>query len=412
MSKIKIENFGPIKKGLQTNNGWIEFDRVTIFIGNQGSGKSTVAKLFSTLSWLEKSINRGDTNKGNLSFAKFIEFTKYQKIHNYFQDDTYINYIGEKFQIIYDRSEEFPIIKEIEKGKYIVPKIMYIPAERNFLSTISDAYNVKGLPDNLFTFAEELKKAQKALKGKEVDLQIGSYRYEYDEGQDNSYVIGEDYKINLLEASSGLQSFTPLFLVSRELSTSISEEENTLRKNMSVSQSIRMDNEIAELMLNKSIQESEKTDRINEIRSRYYNRCFINIVEEPEQNLFPSSQWKMLQSLLKLNNINKSNKLILTTHSPYIINFMSIAIQGNYLYEALNKSSKASSLTSKLDKIVSINSLISSDKVVIYQLDEINGNIDRLETFEGIPSDKNYLNNKLREGNSKFDELLEIEEEL
>ena len=51
MSRIKIQDFGPIKKGCLENDGWIDLKKVTVFIGNQGSGKSTVAKLISTFIW-------------------------------------------------------------------------------------------------------------------------------------------------------------------------------------------------------------------------------------------------------------------------------------------------------------------------------------------------------------------------
>ncbi len=405
MSKIKINNFGPITDGLQTNDGWVEIDKVTVFVGNQGSGKSTVAKLFSTLLWLEKSINRGDTNKDKISFAKFIEFTKYQKIHNYFKENTFIDYIGEKYKITYDRKEKSPIIETLDEGKYTVPKIMYVPAERNFLSIISDAYNVKGLPDNLFTFAEEFKKAQKALKGKKVDLKIGSYQYQYDENDDSSYVIGKDYKINLLEASSGLQAFTPMFLVSNELSSAISEKEETLRKNMSVTQSIRMDNEISELMLNKSIPESSKSKKIDEIREKYYNKCFINIVEEPEQNLFPSSQWEMLKSLLSFN-MKSNNKLLITTHSPYLLNYITVVIKAGQLTQKV----KSHDLLEKIHKIVPAQSLIPKNKVRVYEFDEKHGRVSILENYKGLPSDENSLNMGLADSNDLFSNLLDIED--
>ena len=45
-SKIRIKNFGPIKEGVE-NDGWIEIKKVTAFIGNQGSGKSTIANLIT-----------------------------------------------------------------------------------------------------------------------------------------------------------------------------------------------------------------------------------------------------------------------------------------------------------------------------------------------------------------------------
>lgn len=405
MSKIKIKNFGPIKEGLQTDDGWIDIDKVTVFIGNQGSGKSTVAKLFSTLSWLEKSINRGDINKSKVSFARFIDFTGYQKIHNYFKEETFIDYIGDKYQITYDKKEKFPIIKEVNNSKFIVPKIMYVPAERNFLSTISDAYNAKGLPDNLFSFAEELKKAQKALKGEKIDLKLGSYQYEYDEDADSSYVIGKDYKINLLEASSGLQSFTPMFLVSRELSSSISEKEETLRKNMSVTQSIRMDNEISELMLNKSISESSKSKKVDEIRDKYYSKCFINIVEEPEQNLFPNSQWEMIKSLLSFNN-KTNNNLLITTHSPYLVNYLSVIVKAGQVKSKV----QSEDLVRKIEEIVPSSSLISSNKVNVYEFNEKLGEINVLEDYKGLPSDDNYLNLGLANSNNLFSNLLDIED--
>ncbi len=47
MSKIRIKNFGPIQAGNLDNDGWIEIGKVTLFVGNQGSGKSTVAKLIA-----------------------------------------------------------------------------------------------------------------------------------------------------------------------------------------------------------------------------------------------------------------------------------------------------------------------------------------------------------------------------
>lgn len=61
--RLFLKNFGPIGPGLSDNGGWIDFQRVTVFIGNQGAGKSTVAKLFSTFSWMEKALVRGDYEK-------------------------------------------------------------------------------------------------------------------------------------------------------------------------------------------------------------------------------------------------------------------------------------------------------------------------------------------------------------
>lgn len=414
MSKIRIKNFGPIKEGFQENDGWIDINKVTVFIGNQGSGKSTVAKAVSTLSWLEKSINRGDTDKKKVSFATFLKFFEYQKIHNYFSKNTLIEYVGEKYHIIYDTSMKYPSIKEVEGDKYIVPKIMYIPAERNFLSTISDAYNVKGLPDNVFTFAEELKRAQKELNGKKLKLPIANITYEYDDSKDESFIIGKEYKINLLEASSGLQSFIPLYLVSRNLAMAITDDEKTLRKNLSVTQSLRMDKEIADLMLGKHVDNFDQFQEIEKIRARYYNKCFLNVVEEPEQNMFPSSQHQLLCSLLEFNNMNEENKLIMTTHSPYLINYLTLSVKAFSVFDKLMNFSdrKPESYLARLNKIIPHKTMTNQNDIVIYELNERDGSIKKLGNYEGIPSDRNYLNQSLAESNDLFDSLLEIEEKL
>jgi predicted ATPase len=415
MTKIKIKNFGPIKEGYLENDGWMEIKKVTVFIGNQASGKSTVAKVLSTLMWLEKAFNRGEEDYESLTVYSNKQYNPFeshflnQGIYNYFLDNTEIEYLGEKYSIKYRRKDKFAIIKEIGNNIYVVPKIMYIPAERNILSTINSIYDASGMNYMLYTFGEELRKAQKELNGQKIKLPISDeIEYRYDAPSETSFVVGKDYEINLLNASSGLQSLIPLYLVSKNLAKLVTQKDEVLRKNMNTDLSIRMNEEITSLMVDNKITEEKRNQELNQIRSKYLGKCFINIVEEPEQNLFPTSQWQMLQRLLEFNNMTEANKLIMTTHSPYIINYLSIAIQGAYLKAKI----KSDVLLDRLNKIVPVASLISADDVVIYQLDERDGSIKKLPVFEGIPSDKNYLNSSLHEGNQLFDSLLELEEDL
>jgi len=287
---------------------------------------------------------------------------------------------------------------------------MYIPAERNFLSTISDAYKVTGLPENLFTFAEELKKSQNELKVKTLQLPISGFTYEYDERKDFSYVSGDGYKISLLEASSGLQSYIPLFLVSRNLSMSINDDEKTRKKKMSVTQVLRMEKEISDVMQNKNVANFDEYQETEKIRSRYYNKCFINIVEEPEQHLFPTSQREMLINLLEFNNMNEGNKLIITTHSPYLINYLTFAIKAFIVNKKIKESNNNDKLKLELKKIVSIDSIVNPDDLIIYELNEKEGTIIKLDDYKGLPSDENYLNKKLADSNDSFANLLKIED--
>lgn len=408
MSKIKIKNFGPIKEGYQENDGWLDIKKVTVFIGNQGSGKSTVAKVFSTLSWMEKALNRGDIDKGKLDHNMFFRFFEYQRIRNYFRDDTVIEYEGDSAIIRYNRKLDWPEVEYLNYNSFNVPKIMYVPAERNFLSVVKNAYGIKNLPDTLYTFAEELRKGQLELNGKLLQLPISKLGYKYNNANETSYIVGKNFELDLLESSSGFQSFVPLYLVTKFLTDELQKGENVLREQLNVEQSVRRNKEIAEVMFNTSLTESEKSRKVNEIDSKYLNTCFINIVEEPEQNLFPTSQKQMLFSLLEFNNLNKENKLVLTTHSPYLINYLTLAVKADTLKEKI-KSDKSKN---KLQKIVPFTSTVHADDLAIYQLDEEKGIIDSLESYNGLPSDENSLNEKLGESNELFAQLLEIQQGL
>ncbi len=394
---------------------FLDIKKITVFIGNQGSGKSTVAKLISTCSWLEKALNRGDV-KRKMEFVDFTTYCSNQGIHNYFiPDSSQIEYIGDAFKINYDAHSEFPNmdIQEAESKRYKVPQIIYVPSERNFLSIIRDASNVTGLPVSLSFFADELIRAQRELNGQTIDLPINEYKYEYIESIDRSIIIsGNDYT-SLLEASSGLQSAVPLYLVSRNLSSSIKKQIdiNAIDKVLSARQRLRLSDELRKLTNDHSLPNEKKVEKEKELLSKYHNSCFINIVEEPEQNLFPDSQRHILNSLLEFANKQEANELLMTTHSPYIINYLSIAIQGKYLLDKINASSKKDDLLQRLNAIVPIKSCVAAADVAIYQFQD-DGTICLLSDYEGIPSDKNYLNQSLAKGNQLFDALLEIEEEL
>jgi len=414
MSKIKIKNFGPIKEGCLENDGWMDIKKVTVFIGNQGSGKSTVAKVISTMTWMEKAINRGDiaTPKSIKDFQKHF---KYQSLIDYFKSDTSIEYYGDAYIIIFNKEDSpYPIVKKNESRDYIVPKIMYVPDSRNFLSVIKNATGVRGMPDPLFEFAEELKRGQIDTKGEEIPLPINGVSYKYESESDTSFIIGKDFKVNLLIASSGFQSLVPLFLVSSSLAHIVKSGSELSPANISVDQSIRMNNEISTIMLNNKLADVEKLKNVETVKAKFQNKAFINIVEEPEQNLFPTSQQQILYSLLAFNNLNEGNKLIMTTHSPYLINYLTLAVKANSVYKMLKE--KKYKLSDPefgyTNEIVPMSSTLNSDDLDIYELDETEGTIKKLGDFEGIPSDKNFLNKSLSKANLLFDSLLEIEEEL
>lgn len=55
------------------------------------------------------------------------------------------------------------------------------------------------------------------------------------------------------------------------------------------------------------------------------------IIEEPEQNLFPKEQYKLIEYLAGIINHGKQHRLTITTHSPYIMTALNNLIQAGDL---------------------------------------------------------------------------------
>lgn len=412
MIRLRIKNFGPIGTGLSENERWIDFKRVTVFIGNQGAGKSTLAKLFSTFSWIEKALVRGDyekkwfERKGKLK----SHFLSYHRLENYLETsgrgDAEIEYQGEACTIRY-AGGQLSITETGHQG-YALPQVMYVPAERNFISYVRHPRELKLSSESLKEFLTAFDEAKDSLRGS-LKLPINESEIEYDKLNDILNLKGPGHKLRLTDASSGFQSFVPVYLVSQHLANRVQESSEQPDQPMSADEMDRFKKGAASILANDSLTEEQKRAALSVLSARFNKKAFINIVEEPEQNLFPSSQWDVLKSLLAFNSQGAHNRLVLTTHSPYIVNFLSLAIQGKHLQQRLLENKREDLLTA-LYEIVPEQALLLADEVAIYQCNGRDGSISELPCFEGIPSDHNLLNDWLRTGNELFDKLLELEE--
>lgn len=336
---------------------------------------------------------------------RFLKQLTYQKIQNYLRPETQIDYVGKAFTFNY-LNGKFDAKRSKENG-YHLPKIMYAPAERNFLSSVDRPDKLKNLPNTLYTFNDELDAAkEKYANG--IELPINNAKFEYDKLNKLARIVGENrnYELRLSEASSGFQSMVPLYLVTKYLSEKLTDEENLYFTENSLEEQKKLDKEIKAILGDVQLSSEVKQSYLRLLSAKRKRVCFINIVEEPEQNLYPSSQKKLLYELLKHSNIKEGNKLIMTTHSPYLINYLTLAVEANKLKDKV----KSEVLKEKLASLVPLGSTINNEDLLIYQLNEIDGTIALLKTYQGLPSDDNFLNQSLAETNDLFAELLDIED--
>ena len=408
MSKLRVVNFGPINEGL-IGDAFIEIKKVTTFIGNQATGKSSVAKLYSTIAWIEKSLFRQQLKINDVvKYNRFINrHCDYQGIKNYFKKNTIIEYLGSFIDLVHENGKTH-IYEKQNSEAFLLPKIMYVPAERNFLSLVDSPDKLKYLPSPLYTFLDEFERSKSEIS-KPIQLPLNNISFEFQRQNKISYIRGEDFRLRLSEASSGIQSMLPLFLVSKNIAESINSKSESNIKSLTLKELKKIRKEVDAILKMGDISDEIKSVLLERLSNTYKNRCFINIVEEIEQNLFPESQRKLVNELLKVNNLNNGNRLILTTHSPYIINYLTLAIKGFQISK--NIPSNNNSPKSRIEKIVPIESLISGEDVSIYEFQE-DGIIRKLKNYEGIPSDENFLNKYLYETNILFDDLLEVEQSL
>ena len=96
----------------------------------------------------------------------------------------------------------------------------------------------------------------------------------------------------------------------------------------------------------------------------------------------------------------------MTTHSPYIINYLSLAIKAAKILPGLSADQ-----VDLLDRIVPTASVVNGDDVSVLEITD-DGRIMDLLKYDGMPSDENVLNLFLSECNDLFGQLLELEDSI
>lgn len=346
-SILEIKNFGAI------NELAIELNKLVIFIGSQGTGKSTIAKLltvFNDMFWLHTLAKKEDVMK---EFATL-------GISNYFKSDSYIRYTDNNYTIIYQDGEFTLSIDGVEEeihemfiyqmmvssvssilkksgvadteeevDKYMNENIAllranfrtlcYIPTERNMIGILSKSLanimlNKIPLSMTLLEYLALYEKAQAQFPTYSQSF-IG-VSYSSEKGDANICVDkSTDKWLKLSECSSGIQSTLPMLMI---------------------------------------------------LDYAYAVNCFDRfVIEEPEINLFPKNQYELTKEIVYHCSKN-NNQFILNTHSPYLLTSLNVLIMA----AKLGKNEKYTEL---VEEIVPSKYWIDCEYVSVFSLDEGDG---------------------------------------
>lgn len=360
MKHLIIKNVGPIV------NVDIHLKTYNFIIGPQSSGKSTIVKIYSTCQWLEKevaTIQNSNFIKSGDDFVKLIE--NFHKMEGYFCSQSEVLYETEAIKIHYLNQN---ITISLKSGyHYNREKICYIPAERNAV-TLPELRGLELGNTNIRSFLFDWFNARELYSpdNKKGVLNLGvSYFYDKAQQLDKDRIVhqnGNTYEIPLSSASSGLQSVIPLTVMlsyyteeyfntfQNKTSFDENDKENLIRRNL-------VDNLILRPQY-PNFKSEDRQDLINKINDllikhdpeqtrlfHYFKRVLQQllvpirtsfIIEEPEQNIYPMTQIELMDNIVTLCTNNRKHNIMITTHSPVVISYISVLMQNRIEPDDIN----------------------------------------------------------------------------
>lgn len=317
---LRIENFGPIQEVILD-----DIRPLTIFIGESGSGKSTIMKVLSLFRWIFKRVNlrsflqHAGIKKTGLKF-KIKPLMKTSGILEYLKADSVIVYRRGNYEIkMQNRSVNIRFV--IAQEDLCLDKVCFVSDKRAMIPDFLDNkmerrianYYLQDTMDNFLKACDEIK----ALPLEYLDVKFrvekmknGTVKYRIQGMED------EDFVIDMKNASSGMQTVTPLNMVVEYFATRFDAEAS-------------MNSSLFKFMADAdNLKSFSSAINIGEIRKRNVHV----FVEEPELSLYPESQ-KSLMDFLVDRCFNRDRDydmtLMMATHSPYIVNYLNLLIQRN-----------------------------------------------------------------------------------
>jgi AAA ATPase domain len=372
---LTIRNFGPIK------DMTLDLRHVNILIGDQGTGKSTVAKVLKAVKTMlnETSLMNSPLHiimvEGKPATEKdfkeqwkreFAEWLEWTGLTNSIYPDTHIEFENEKYSFHYEEGE-ITIDWKVEGDKVLnTPVDIFIPANREVVIVLKDKLFAElqakaTLPDILTRFGTGFLEAR--TKRANYDYrEVFDVVYRHGNGMD--YITLKDGKEILIEdASSAIRNGVPMLVV--------------------------FDNSLM-----------QRHQQVSDKLAYYFPYCPYLIVEEPELNCFPETQEKLMKYFVEhiKEEEGYKNRLLITTHSPYILTSLN-----NLMYAYVAGKSDAAAT----DRVIEKKYWLNPDDVSAYILkdgkcEDIFDRKEALIDAAGIDELSQVLN-------KQFDDLINIE---
>lgn len=338
MSTIQIKSIGPIR-----DSGVIQLQTINLFIGKQSTGKSTLLKIISHCRWIEKLLCIGKPKNGRgVKYAythhyRFIqELIKFYRFDSkFFNANSEIRYVGDTYRIDFIGGIKTNArIEVLENSEPYNVKLSFIPSERNLISAIKDIeswYRPKDF-DVLFNFIFEWDEVRETYTPSNALRLVVTPKleYYYDKSKGEQLrTIDERKEFSPFYASSGVQSTLPLEVMVNALVETVGSKAN-------LSKSDLMDIVSAIIEENATFNKDSIESKIAKDLLIYKGAIFF--IEEPEQNLFPESQAKLLYHIaasIKTANckLESGHSMVsIATHSPYILSALNVLMAASEAY--------------------------------------------------------------------------------
>lgn len=321
--RISISNFGPIKRAEIP-----DLKHLNVFVGASGSGKSTILKLISLFQWIFKMacirsyLKYCGIRKSPFRF-NFLSLLKKDGLDCYLRTDTEIEYENGSFRVKYDKQHNKLSFNSttVAASELSLEKIIYVSDNRvvvpelasNMLSTrpglpiyLEDTFN------NFLTAVEQVGETELPYLGVRMAPQRtpAGRRVMVMPAKGSS-----GYSMPLYEASSGIQSASPLHYI---VDYYTSRYDLTAAMNSSIFKYVSMVDDLAAFSVPKDL-------------DKFAHKRINLMIEEPEISLFPSNQrglmeW-MLSRCMATHKGGVEFNVSFATHSPYIVNHLNLLIK-------------------------------------------------------------------------------------